>query len=1124
MLNQIQLHIHDDEEKQLEVEKQAAHSLRLRYHENVEAFRRHIPSLLSLVKTDKTSNSTLLCNKYGELNVVNVTTGQVLYGLYPSQDVSEEVTQALQDMSPVYFNLNIKQEPDVLIIFGLGLGYHIPILLEHTKFRNIVIYEPDEELFICSLSVINWRHILESAKQRGVGLFLQIGDSGKQIFENMTELQQHLGSSGFYYYKHLNNDVFDDLELKLRTVSWTELRNWKGGDNNSNSIVNYLPPWTKRVFSIDSSNRLESQRFRDNLKAFKSFFPSVYEEFKNYSPSVWVPFAEDSSHINILHKNTRSLFYQYDAVKACEDSFHCFAQRPHKDGIILGYKGKKLRNYLHYQMVIECESVLKGVKDETGSLPQAVKSVIFFGLAAGYDLSHLIEHHDVEKLFICEPNKDFFYASLHALDWVTILDYFSKKERRLYLNIGDDGTNLTNDLLVQFQSIGPYVLANTYFYQSYYNEHLVKAISQLREQLQVMIAMGDYFDNARYGTAHTLWAIQNKIPFLKKNVSSQLSVDDRDVPVFIVGNGPSLDNLIPLLKEEGQRGIIVSCGTALQTLHANGIVPDFHAEIEANRSTFDWAVRINDSEYLKKITLISCNGIHPDTCELYRDVLLAFKQGEASTVSIFELYEKNGFAALNNAYPTVTNFAVNFFTEIGFQQFYLLGTDLGFVDAKHHHSKASGYYSETGQDLYDYTAENNTSLIVPGNFRPYVNTKYEFKVSKSVLENTLLSKQVDVYNLNDGARILGARPLNIDNAIIISKEDNKQTALKNVRRIGFETLGNNDFIERFERRFHHDELLSELRQLHEVIPLSFENESQVLELIEKQRSILVNSLLKKKSILFFYLNGTLNYINSSFTKIANLQNKQRVIELSQKLANIWSRYTLYMLKSFEFQKFEFDNITSFMGKRRELLIRRYLESKPFRLHFAGQSLRAASSSYLKMLHEYESENALQIDVYIDSEREVVLNRSFGYMLQRDYVTSVSSFFHTSGNTVYLPGSLSDDKCSLSCNDETRINFLVLSIISGLKSVIIVPKQIYLEDSEPYGLETILASLEGYFCYGAVDFIVISERKLTSNEMHLGTGDRLTFIPQLKKLDLLGRKLNAPAYLQSKQELVSRGTS
>jgi hypothetical protein len=1123
MLNQIQLHVHEDEEQQLEVEKQAAHTLRSRYHENVEAFRRHIPSLLSLVDTEKTSNSTILCNKHGELNVVNVTTGQVLYGLQPLKDVSYEVKNALQEMKPIYFDQANRQEPDVLVIFGLGLGYHIPMLLQQNKFRNIVIYEPDPELFVCSLSVINWKHVLESAKQDGVGLFLQIGDSGKQLYENMSELQHHLGISGFYYYKHLNNHVFDDVEFKLRNGFWSDLKNWKGLNSNSNSIVNYLPLWTKR-YSSAALLDLENQKFKDNLNALRSYFPAIYDEFKDYSPSVWAPYTDESSHVNLAHKNTRSLFYHYDPVEACEDSFHCFAQRPHKDGIVLGYKGKKLRNYLHYQMVLECEGVLNGVKDETGLLPETVKSVIFFGLAAGYDLSHLVDNYDVDKLFICEPNKDFFYASLHALDWVSILDYFSKKERRLYLNIGDDGTNLTDDLLVQFQSIGPYVLANTYFYQSYYNERLVNAISQLREQLQVMIAMGDYFDNARFGTAHTHWAIQNNIPFLKKRVSAQLSVDNKDVPIFIVGNGPSLDNLLPLLKEEGHKGIIVSCGTALQTLHAHDIVPDFHAEIEANRSTYDWAVRINDADYLKKITLISCNGIHPDTCELYKDVLLAFKQGEASTVSIFELYDKNDFAALNSAYPTVTNFAVNFFTEIGFTQYYLLGTDLGFVDENHHHSKASGYYNEAGEQLYDYTSENNTSMVVPGNFRPHVKTKYEFKVSKSVLENTLVKKRVDAYNLNDGARIAGARPLDAKNAIVTCSEEDKKAAIENMINVGFSAFSQNDFDKRFEERFSHSQLISELKQLHESVQLSFENEQQVIELIENQRNILVNSLLQKKSLLFFYLNGTLNYINSSFTKITNLQDKQRVVELSQQLADIWSRYTLYILKTFEFQSFEYDNVTSFMGKRRELLLRRYLNEKPLELCFTNSSPRAKTSSYLSLLQEYKEEGALQFDIYCDSDKDNIENVQCAYAIQRDSVNSVSSLFLPHGNTVYLPGTLHNEACSLSCNDETRLNFLVLSIISGLTSVVIIPKQIYCEGKEPSGLHELLDSIYGHFCYGAVDFLVISKRKLTPKELRLGSGDRLVYIPELKKLDLLGRRLNETEYSQSKQKLVLRGTS
>ena len=137
-----------------------------------------------------------------------------------------------------------------------------------------------------------------------------------------------------------------------------------------------------------------------------------------------------------------------------------------------------------------------------------------FGIGIGYSIEKLASNHDIEMLFVCEPNKDFFFASLYAVDWSEIINSFDTGKKRLYLNIGDDGTNLTNDLLVQFQTVGPYVLANTFFYQTLFNEKLTDAVASLREQLLVIISMGDYFDNAKYGIAHTHWALKNEVPLL----------------------------------------------------------------------------------------------------------------------------------------------------------------------------------------------------------------------------------------------------------------------------------------------------------------------------------------------------------------------------------------------------------------------------------------------------------------------------------------------------------------------------------------------------------------------------------------------------------------------------------
>lgn len=1122
MLNQIQLHVHEDEDAQRDIEARVAKQIRQCYHESVEAIKRHIPSLLPIIAESKTSNFTVMCNKDGELNLVNLISGQVLYGVHPETEVVSHVAAELLAASPIWMTEERGDKPKTLVILGLGLGYHLAEIVKQEQFDQVVVYEPNKESFICSLSAISWKTLLQSAKRAGIGLFLQIGDNARNIFANMEELRLHTATNGFYLYKHLNFPIFNDIHHALVNNAWQELEHWVPTEKVANPIVNFVSPWSLSSHQGDWSKNLNEGLKTKNLAAFKTYFPNIFEEFSSYEAEVWEPVVHQNNEINLQHKKTGALFYGLAPQHEARQSFEGFAQHPHKDGIILGYKGKKLRNYLHYQMVVESESVMKGVEDEHGILPERVKSSIFFGIAAGYDLAFFIEHYDVEKLFICEPNKDFFFASLYAIEWHTILEYFEKKSRRLYLNIGDDGTNLTNDLLVQFQSIGPYVLANTYFYQSYYNEYLSSAVSQLREQLQVMIAMGDYFDNAKYGISHTHWAIENNVPFLRHDASQYLSQNCKEVPIFIVGNGPSLDGLLPLLKEEGDSAIIVSCGTALQTLHKHGIKPDFHAEIEANRSTYDWAVRVNDDDFLKDVTLLSCNGIHPDTCALYQRTLLAFKQGEASTVSVTDLYSKNTFGLLESAYPTVTNFAMNLFLELGFKQYYLFGTDLGFVDENYHHSKASGYYDDAGNELYDYTHENNTSLVVPGNFRRFVNTKYEFKVSKSVLENIVSSYNVDIYNLNDGAKINGTLPLQPDDMILVSSFEEKMQALRNINEHAYSPLDFSAFNNKFSARYSQEHLLEELTALYDLLPNGIANKTELENIIDEQRELIVSSLLRKKSLLFFYLNGTLNYINSSLTKVSTLQDQERLVTLGSELVAIWKRYVGYIKSGFIQTQFEFDGITSFMGKRRVLMIEKALLMAPFHVGIYGNALACNSSAYFELVSANNVSGSVSANIIVGSEHVDEYKDVLDCLIESQYVDDINTLFDCGKNVVYLPGSYVDDVHSVSCNGETRLNFAILSLISGLHNAIFIPKSIYV-DGMGSPLYEHLGGIEEIYAYGAVDFIVLSKTPIQEKDYFLGSGDRLVYIPELKELDLLGRKVDERKYESMKNTFFARQT-
>ncbi|MFT6835917.1 MAG: hypothetical protein ACJA0H_001957 [Francisellaceae bacterium] len=384
------------------------------------------------------------------------------------------------------------------------------------------------------------------------------------------------------------------------------------------------------------------------------------------------------------------------------------------------------------------------------------------------------------------------------------------------------------------------------------------------------MSMGEYFDHAYYGIAHTKEGMRRKIPVLTSNPASKLSYYDKEVPVFIVGNGPSLDSSIEAIKEWQGQAIVVSCGTALQALHRHGITPDFHAEIEQNRSTFDWAVLIGDLDYLKNITLISCNGIHPDTCDLYKDVMIAFKEGESSTVSALNVLGRKNFETLLNAFPTVSNFAIDLFSTIGFTSIYLIGVDLGFVDVKHHHSKSSGYYQENGEETYDFTKSANTSLIVPGNFRPKVNTKHEFKVSRQDIEQVTGAKpkEQEFYNCSDGAKIQGALPLRLDELLIVVTANQKTQIVKKLKTLIFSTKQLVNYVEKFEKHYSQDLLIEELNAFETLLEKDVTSKEDVESIINKQKEMLFASYKKGNSLLFYYLYGTVNYANAVLTKLS----------------------------------------------------------------------------------------------------------------------------------------------------------------------------------------------------------------------------------------------------------------
>jgi hypothetical protein len=937
MQNDIRLHLANNEKQQSDIESQVAASLTQRFDANIKAFSRHMPSLVDKCK-QPLQNTSIFVDKNGETNLVDVFTGKTFYhfnvdteiakqcgnlsahaalvDVQDSRQKSVNMLTSFEDFTDYSYKLNcqIKNTAiDALVIFGIGKGHHIPLLLAQIDTPNIVIYEPSWEQFCCSLFCTDWDQILGQAAQSSRRIFLQIEKNAAALHLDLDELIAAFNIRNTLFYKHYNEPTFDIVMHELRTGNSRVLKH-AIDQQPASSFDNWVPAWTPSVVLADWQCVASSDiRFLKNFEAFEKYFPNICEKFINYQPKAWKPIVNKlTGQINLFNINSCTVHTIEDVNYQAESVAEHFKRYPNQDGLIFGYDGDKLKHYLHNTFIRRANTILINQKDEKAELSEHIKSLILFGLEAGYTFEAILENTEIDHLFICEPNPDFFYASLFAIDWAGILKKIDDNQQRLYLNVGEAGSALYSDISSQFLAAGAHLLADTYFFQVYENGALTRVIKDVRDQLRITFSLCENLDHAMYGIEHTKYALHHKIPAMAANAPSLISKNVRQLPLFIVGNGPSLDHNIHIVKEYREQILVVSCGTALQAMHSYGITPDYHAEVEQCRATFDWASRINDPDYLKSITLVSVNGIHPDTCKLYKDALFGFKSGESSTSSALSIFGTERFSTLKKAFPTVTNLAVNFFLELGFTNVYLVGVDLGFVDYNKHHSSQSGYF-ENGKQIFDYQHKLAKSSPVKGNFRDRVYTKAEFNISRLQMEQLLSAYKVDCYNLSDGVFIEGTQPLYPDDVLIVGSKIDRQRNTSDIKN-AFLVI-DTDVRERYREAFSASILNQQIDRLRQFCKEDLESKDDVAQVIKDCRELIIENVVNGKSLFIYYFYGSLNNLCATLSKALMSQDETQAVNNAKRILEYWLRLVNDAQLMVNQSEFLFDTSSSFSEKR-----------------------------------------------------------------------------------------------------------------------------------------------------------------------------------------------------------------
>ena len=516
-------------------------------------------------------------------------------------------------------------------------------------------------------------------------------------------------------------------------------------------------------------------RYQNNLAAFEKYMPDIANTFRDYKPvRAFRLFCTENGIPNLEWLDTQTAIYGEDPYLICSQQIKETLAASALTRVDFSEEYNPV-NFFHLDYLNEMVRIFKSADQELPfltSLPDSIPMMMMFGVGLGYQLGYLYETKKVDTLFLFEPNLDLFYASLHCFEWAPLLDYLAQENMGLHIFLGQDEKSIMADMLMAIHRRGAYLAINTLPCWHYPSPEIFKLIETVKREFSLIYRGWGFFEDNIFSLSHCTRNIETHTPFLLAN--AKVSKKWKNTPVFVLGNGPSLDAAIEKIKMYQDAAIIVSCGSTISALYKAGIRPDIHVETERTKSVPDFLKLLEDDDYLRDILFLSSDIIHPDCMKMFNRAGLCFKYDEPSAM-LFALYfqEARKRAHLSGINPLVSNIGLSISCALGFENIYLFGIDNGYRDSKQHHSSLSSYFDGGEQAVARLTklVSSGAEYPVAGNFGGEVMTNGLFDLSRRVLGHTLAYYPNAVcYNCSDGALIEGAKPLPLDAICIPNKK------------------------------------------------------------------------------------------------------------------------------------------------------------------------------------------------------------------------------------------------------------------------------------------------------------------------------------------------------------------
>jgi len=397
--------------------------------------------------------------------------------------------------------------------------------------------------------------------------------------------------------------------------------------------------------------------------------------------------------------------------------------------------------------------------------------LICFGIGLGVHLKSLIEKSPCRSLILIEPNYEFLYHSCFFTDWAAIFAHFRQPGRHITFCVSNNHLKIAVEVRNAVRTRNVCAFDGTMMFRLYTSSIMDRANQKMREDGNLFLAgLGFATDEVQMITNTFMNLKSGKALIYRKGLGLR-----QDFPVFIVGSGPSIDGSLEVIRRNQDNAIIISLGTALTVLVRNGIFPDFHVELENVEAVYDVLSKFAKVGDFRRVCLIATTTVSPRVPTLFDETVFFFRPG----LSSFPIFSLGHAHTVNECGPLVCNLGFSFAQEMGFQNVYFFGVDLGARRPDVHHSRFAPYL-ESEETKYmdgDLAAwEGDFNQWVPGNFGGKAATGFHHLWARDVIERLIVFNRAgrNYYNCSDGVRINGTIPRRPSTVSLPSRGDKKQ--------------------------------------------------------------------------------------------------------------------------------------------------------------------------------------------------------------------------------------------------------------------------------------------------------------------------------------------------------------